>query len=207
MKILGIKSLAIPDIKVIRFARFGDERGYLTETYRESDVSKVIPGFKIVQVNESYSSIKGVLRGLHFQWNPYIGKLIRTIRGHMIDIFLDIRKGSPTYGKIGMYDMPQSSKNDYSEWIWIPIGFAHGNFFLEETTIEYFCTGEYAPANEAGILPTASDLDWSLCDPLLKKQFDELIQSGAVLSEKDKKNLTLTEWGKDPRSENFKYKK
>lgn len=205
MKILEVKNLAIPDVKAIRYARFKDDRGYFTETFRESDFQKVIPNFSILQVNESYSSVKGVIRGLHLQWNPYMGKLVRTIRGHMVDLFLDIRKGSPTYGKIAAYDMAESSKNDWSEWIWVPVGFAHGNFFIEETSIEYFCTGEYSPANEAGILPTSSDLDWSLCDPALKKQFDDLVKNGAVLSEKDKKNLTLTEWGNDPRSKNFTY--
>ncbi len=205
MKILEVKNLSIPDVKVIKFARFGDERGYFTETFRESDFQKVIPDFSILQVNESYSALKGVVRGLHLQWNPYMGKLVRTIKGHMIDLFLDIRKGSPTYGKIGAYDMSESSKNDFSEWIWVPVGFAHGNFFLEETMIEYFCTGEYNPANEAGILPTSPDLDWSLCDSQLKKQFDYLVTSGVVLSEKDQKNLTLTEWGNDSRSNNFIY--
>lgn len=203
MKILEVKNLAIPDVKAIKYARFKDDRGYFTEIFRHSDFQKVIPNFSIRQVNESFSAEKGVLRGLHLQWNPYMGKLIRTIKGHMVDLFLDIRKGSPTFGKIAAYDMPQNTNNDFSEWIWVPVGFAHGNFFLEESAIEYFCTGEYAPLNEAGILPTANDLDWSLCDPALKKQFEELVQSGTVLSEKDKKNLLLTQWEKDPRSENF----
>ncbi len=207
MKIIEVKSLSLQDVKVIKFARFGDERGYFTETFRESDFQKVIPNFSIRQVNESYSSVRGVIRGLHLQWNSYMGKLVRTIKGHMIDLFLDIRKGSPTYGKIGAYDMPESSKNDFGEWIWVPVGFAHGNFFLEETMIEYFCTGEYNPTNEAGISPFSKDIDWSLCDPALKKQFDELVKNGATLSEKDKKNLTLVQWGNDPRSENFVYNK
>ncbi len=205
MKIIEVKNLSLPDVKIIKYARFKDSRGYFTETFRATDFQKVIPDFSIFQVNESYSAIKGVIRGLHLQWNPYMGKLVRTIKGHMVDLFLDIRKGSPTYGKIAAYDMAENSKNDWGEWIWIPVGFAHGNFFIEETAIEYFCTGEYAPANEAGILPTSRDLDWSLCDPLLKKQFDDLIKSGVVLSEKDKKNLTLTEWGNDSRSNNFIY--
>ena len=205
MKIIEVKNLSLPDVKVIKFARFGDERGYFTETFRRSDFQKIIPDFTILQVNESFSAIKGVVRGLHLQWNPYMGKLVRTIKGHMVDLFLDIRKGSPTYGKIAAYDMPESSQNDFSEWIWVPVGFAHGNYFLEETMIEYFCTGEYAPANEAGILPTAKDLDWSLCDSALKKQFDEVVKNGTTLSEKDKKNLTLTDWGNDPRSDSFIY--
>src|SRR3989338_6935458 len=105
MKILEVKNLAIPEVKAIKFARFTDERGYFTETYRESDFKPVIPSFKILQVNESHSQ-KGIIRGLHLQWNPYLGKLIRTIRGHMVDLVLDLRKNSPTYGKIIAYDMP-----------------------------------------------------------------------------------------------------
>lgn len=207
MKILEVKSLAIPDVKVITYARFKDDRGYFSETFRNSDFQKVIPGFSILQVNESYSLDKGVVRGLHFQWDPYMGKLIRTIRGHMVDLFLDIRKNSPTYGKIAAYDMHENSENNFSEWIWIPVGFAHGNFFLEETTIEYFCTGEYSPTTEAGISPFSKELDWSLCNKELKTQFDTIVKNGAIVSEKDKKNLSLKEWGNDLRSENFIYGK
>lgn len=204
MKILEIKNLAIPEVKVIKYARFTDERGYFTEMYRSSDFVKINQDFRILQVNESHSQ-KGIIRGLHIQWNPYLGKLIRTIRGHMIDLVVDLRKNSPTYGKIVAYDMPSQLSNTFGEWIWVPVGFAHGNFFLEETTIEYFCTSEYSPTTEAGISPFSKDLDWSLCDKTLKKQFDDLINNGAIVSEKDKKNLSLKEWGSDPRSENFIY--
>lgn len=205
MKILEVKSLTIPDVKIIKTARFRDERGYFTETFRSSDLKKVIPDFSIQQVNESYSSTKGVLRGLHLQWNPYMGKLVRTLSGHMIDIVLDIRKGSPYFGKIIGYDMPASKLSDYFEWIWIPVGFAHGNFFLEETSIEYFCTGEYNPENGASILPLAPDLDWSLCEKSTKGQFDEFIKNKVIVSEKDQRGLTLGEWSKDKKSDNFIY--
>ena len=94
-----------------------------------------------------------------------MGKLVRTIRGHMIDVVLDIRKGSPTYGKIIAHDMPVQGDEDYAEWIWVPPGFAHGNTFPADTVIEYLCSGEYSPGNEAGISPVADDLDWSLCEP------------------------------------------
>lgn len=80
----------------------------------------------------------------------------------MIDLFLDIRKGSPNYGMAAAYDMRSSSDNDFAEWIWIPPGFAHGNFFTQESTIEYMCSGEYSPDCEATISPLATDLDWSL---------------------------------------------
>lgn len=207
MKILEIKSLVFPEVKILRFSRFDDNRGYFTETFRKSDFNKrFLPDFNILQVNESYSK-KGVIRGLHFQWNPYMGKLVRTIKGHMIDLFLDIRIGSPTFGKIAAFDMPANFQENYSTWIWIPVGFAHGNIFLEETTIEYFCTSEYSPGNEAGINPLSNDLDWSSCDKKLKKIIDQVIKKGLIISEKDKNGLSLSQWQEDPRSKNFIYGK
>jgi dTDP-4-dehydrorhamnose 3,5-epimerase len=206
MKILSIQSLAIPDIKVIRFARFRDDRGYFAEPFRRSDLrnhpdGKCFDRVEFVQSNESYSHA-GVMRGLHFQWNPYMGKLVRTISGHMVDMVLDIRKGSPLFGKIIAYDMPASIADEYGEWIWVPPGFAHGNFFSEPSQIEYSCSGEYSPGCEAGISPLAADLDWSLCDPALKAIFDRLSATG-ILSAKDRGGLTLTAWSNDPRSQNF----
>lgn len=209
MKILEVKSLTILDVKVIRYARFRDSRGYFSESFRANDLleggqTPFFKGFKFVQQNEGYSK-PNVARGLHFQWNPYMGKLVRTIKGRMVDMALDIRKGSPTFGKIILYDMPANSSSYYSEWIWLPPGFAHGNFFTEETVNEYFCTGEYNPDCEAGISFLSNDLDWSLCDADLKEQFDEVIRKSGIISDKDKQALTLTQWLKDPRSENFLY--
>jgi dTDP-4-dehydrorhamnose 3,5-epimerase len=207
MKIISVSDLAIPDVKVIRFARFQDHRGYFTEPYRKSDfqVESVPPslrGVRFVQTNESFSRA-GVVRGLHFQWNPYMGKLVRTVAGHMIDLALDIRKGSPTFGKIIAYDMPSTHNEAYGEWIWVPPGFAHGNFFPQDTHIEYFCTGEYSPGCEAGISPLAADIDWSLCDPQLKKRFETLVSGTMSISQKDQNALTVTAWAADKRSDNF----
>jgi len=209
MKILSIKSLALPEIRVIKFARFLDQRGYFCEPFRESDLLNsgqvdFLKGQKLVQQNENFSKAN-VARGLHFQWNPYMGKLVRTVKGRMVDMAMDIRKGSPNFGKIILYDMPINEAKDYNEWIWLPPGFAHGNFFVEETIIEYFCSGEYNPVNEAGISFLSTDLDWSLCDVNLKNLFDETIRKAGIISEKDKQNLTLKQWESDPRSENFKY--
>jgi dTDP-4-dehydrorhamnose 3,5-epimerase len=208
MKILAIKSLSISSIKVIRFARFTDLRGYFTEPFRRSDFenqlqASFMKGIPFVQQNESYSR-QYVLRGLHFQWNPYMGKLVRTIQGHMVDVVCDIRKNSPTYGKVIAYDMPSKPGNDYNEWIWVPPGFAHGNYFLEETTIEYLCSGEYSQGCEAGISPLSSDLSWDLCDPSLYNQFKMLIPD-LIISDKDKSGISLTDWTNDPRSDNFIY--
>ena len=158
-----------------------------------------------VQGNESFSR-KGTLRGLHFQWNPYMGKLVRTISGHMIDIFLDIRKGSPTFGKAYLHDMPANPEADSQEWIWIPPGFAHGNIFPADTVIEYLCSGEYSQGCEACISPFAPDIDWSLCDKTLKSAFDAAAASAATLvTDKDRNGFTLAAWVKDERSENFKW--
>jgi dTDP-4-dehydrorhamnose 3,5-epimerase len=209
VKILDVLELAIPDVKVIRFARFADDRGYFSEQYRFSDfetgdATPFMRGVRFVQANESFSR-PGTVRGLHFQWNPYMGKLVRTVRGHMIDVVLDIRKGSPTYSKIIAYDMPVQGDEEFSEWIWVPPGFAHGNTFSTETVIEYYCSGEYSPGNEAGISPVASDLDWSLCKPELRDQFQTIAKSTMLMTDKDRNGLTIAQWAADPRSENFLY--
>jgi dTDP-4-dehydrorhamnose 3,5-epimerase len=123
-----------------------------------------------------------------------MGKLVRPLSGRLVDMALDIRRGSPSLGKIVLYDMPFDPEAGWLEWIWLPPGFAHGTLFTEESTIEYFCTGEYSPGTEAGISPLAPDLDWSLCAPGLMREFEALISSGAVLSEKDRAGLTLAGW-------------
>ncbi len=211
MKILQIKTLALPDIKVIRFGRFCDHRGYFTESYRKSDFVNhpdmgFMQGIEFMQANESFSRA-GTLRGLHFQWNPYMGKLVRTLSGRMVDMVLDIRKGSPTFGKIIAYDIPVNPNNEYSEWIWVPPGFAHGNFFSEDSLIEYFCSGEYSPGCEAGISPLTDDIDWSLCDVELKRVFDELVAAQLIMTDKDQHGLSLAQWADDSRAENFVYGK
>lgn len=205
MEILEIKSLVFPEIKVIKFSRFLDNRGYFSELYKKSDFQKIdfLKDTVFKQNNSSYSK-KGVIRGLHFQWNPYMNKLLRTISGHMIDLFLDVRVGSPTFGKIGAYNMKIDSNNDFGEWIWIPVGFAHGSVFLENTIIEYYCTAEYYPQTEASISPLASDIDWSLVDPNLKNIIKQVF-SKPNISEKDKNGFTLTQWLKNERSKNFIY--
>jgi dTDP-4-dehydrorhamnose 3,5-epimerase len=209
MKILSVEQLEIPDIKVIRFARFSDERGYFAEHFRRDDfetnpLTPFMAGVEFVQTNESFSRAWTV-RGLHFQWNPYMGKLVRTLQGRMIDLVLDIRKGSPTFGKAIAYDMPSARSEDFNEWIWVPPGFAHGNAFSEDTSIEYFCSGQYSPGNEAGISPLAEDIDWSLCDQGLKRVFYEIASSTRLMTDKGRNGLSVSAWEKDERSNNFLY--
>jgi dTDP-4-dehydrorhamnose 3,5-epimerase len=207
MKITEIRSLAIPAVKVIRFARFCDHRGYFTEPFRKSDIAKELGFLKtdiFPQINESYSK-PNVVRGLHFQWNPFMGKLVRTVHGRMVDLYLDIRKGSPTYGMAAAYDIPSSPDKDYAEWIWVPPGFAHGNYFTQESAIEYLCSGEYSPGCEAGISPLAVDIDWSLCDRSLKAELDSILEGSPLITDKDRNGFTMSSWSADGRSANFPY--
>jgi dTDP-4-dehydrorhamnose 3,5-epimerase len=209
MKVISVAELALPAVKVIRFARFRDQRGYFTEPFRRSDFDShpdlaCFRGLAFVQANESHSR-PNVVRGLHFQFNPFMGKLVRTIAGHMVDVILDLRKGSPTLGKAVMYDMPADSGGEFAEWIWVPPGFAHGNYFPAESTIEYYCSGEYNQSGEAGISPLSRDIDWSLCDAALKDRFDAIAAGGAIISDKDRDAPSLRSWLDDARSDHFRY--
>jgi len=211
MKIIDVKALPISDIKVIRFGRFCDHRGYFTEFYKKSDFNShpdtvFLRDVEFVQANESYSRA-GTVRGLHFQWNPYMGKMIRTLRGRMVDLALDIRKGSPTFGKIVAYDMPAGPDSDFNDWIWVPPGFAHGNFFPRDTLIEYLCSGGYSPDCEGAVSPLAGDLDWSLCDTHLRAEFQGIIHQGLLISDKDRAAPSLREWERDSRSDHFLFGK
>lgn len=212
MKIEAVESLAIPELKVIRFGRFRDSRGYFTESYRPGDLARhpetaFLHEISFLQINESFSRA-GVVRGLHFQWDPPMGKLVRAVRGHVVDLALDIRSGSPTLGRIVARDIAEDPDADHGEWIWVPPGFAHGFFCTTDCILEYLCSGEYSPGNEAGISPMAPDLDWSLCDRALKLAFDEVAGGGvggAIMSEKDRDALSLSGWLADERSAHFQY--
>lgn len=195
MKILEIKNLPVNDLKVIRFARFPDDRGYFSSLYRLSDLSGLdfLSGFEIAEAGDSFSRA-GVVRGLHFQWNPGQGKLVRTLSGHMVDMVLDLRRSSSTFGRLALYSMPADSGRDWDEWIWIPPGLAHGNFFLQQSHITYLMSGGYNPACEASISPWAPDLDWSEADPEPAAEFSRLTAQGPTVSEKDRRGLSLAAW-------------
>lgn len=209
MNILSTQSLKLPEVKTIRFGRFQDRRGYFTEHFRKSDFNEhpltdFMKGIEFVQANESFSKA-GTIRGLHFQWNPLMGKLVRVLSGRMLDLVMDIRKGSPTFGRIIAHDMPSRVGEDSAEWIWVPPGFAHGNVFPEDTLIEYFCSGEYSAGCEAVISPLASDIDWSLCDKDLKNIFDTIAATTALITEKDRGGLSVSAWSETENSNNFIY--
>lgn len=209
MKILEVIPLALPEIHLIRFARFRDHRGYFTENMKASDLVNQAPleilrGYQFPQINESFS-LAGTVRGLHFQWNPFQGKLVRPIFGHLLDFILDIRLNSPNFGKIIGCDMPNSPERDYSEWIWIPPGFAHGALFPQDSMIEYLCTSEYSPGCEGCISPLANDLDWSWCEPALHSIYQEVCHTSDKLTEKDRNGWTLQQWTTQSTAQQFTY--
>jgi dTDP-4-dehydrorhamnose 3,5-epimerase len=206
MKIVELNRLTFPEVAVICFARFKDNRGYFTEHYRASDFEGLedLRGVDFRQMNESFSRA-GTIRGLHFQWNPYQGKLVRAVTGRLIDLVMDIRKGSPTFGRIIAQDLPARPEDDHARWIWVPPGFAHGMLLVEDTLVEYLCSGEYNPECEAGISPFADDIDWSLCAPDLKATFDRVAATTELISAKDREAPCLSAWADDDRSSYFAY--
>lgn len=169
MKIANIKSLTVSDIKIIRFEKFNDDRGYFTETYNKSCFQihcDFLKNINFKQINEVFS-FANTFRGLHIQWEPNMGKLVRLIYGRLIDFALDLRSGSSTYKKIISYELENTY--GYNEWIWIPPGFAHGTLLLENSMIEYFCTETYNPKCEQSISIYSMDIDWTVCDKNHKK--------------------------------------
>ena len=207
MKIVDVKSLEIPEVKIITYQRFKDERGYFTETYRKSEFENneqtpFLKGVDFTQVNESFSK-KMVFRGFHFQWNSFMAKMLRVINGNVIDMAIDIRPNSPTFGKAVGHELKTDSEQEKGEWIWIPVGFAHAVLFLEDSTIEYFCTGQWAPDTERCISPQSKDIDWSLMDKEVKSNIEKVIRDGLIINEKDKNGLTLENWKVSEDSKNF----
>lgn len=166
-------ALEIPDVIKIVPTRFGDARGYFTETYSQSAFAALGIADTFVQDNHSYSHTRGIVRGLHFQNPPHAqGKLIRVTRGRIFDVAVDIRRGSPTYGK----HVSAILTHDGGEQLWIPVGFAHGFCTLDDDTeISYKVTDGYAPECEGGIL-------WS--DPALAIAWP-VSRDAALVSPKD----------------------
>jgi dTDP-4-dehydrorhamnose 3,5-epimerase len=205
LKILETSELAIPEVKVVRYALFKDDRGYFSETFRFDEIAEALgaDGLPVVQVNESFSRA-GVFRGLHAQWNPYQGKLVRCVSGHLIDVALDIRRGSPSFGCAVAHVLPANGARDAGEWIWLPPGFAHGTMLTEDSVVEYICTGAWSPGCEISISALSEDIDWSRCDRDLRETLVGLLDD-AILTEKDREGLTIGTWSADPRSDRFVY--
>ena len=163
MQIVGIR---LPEVKEITPPRFGDHRGFFGETYSRRRFAEMGIDVEFVQDNHSLSRAVGTLRGLHFQAPPNAqGKLLRCGRGAIFDVAVDIRRGSPTYGKWEGYEL--TAENGHQ--LYVPIGFAHGFVTLEpDSEIVYKCTDYYAPETEGAVHWNSCGIDWPLSvDPIL----------------------------------------
>lgn len=177
---MGFKftKLDIDGLIIVEPDVFSDDRGFFMETYRKSLFSANGIGVEFSQDNQSFSK-KSVLRGLHFQKEPYgQDKLVRCVSGEVYDVAVDLRKNSPTFGK--WYGLNLSEEN--KKMFYIPRGFAHGFYVLSETAeVCYKVSGEYKPEANAGVLWNDEEIgiEWGEINP--------------ILSEQDKKWLTLSE--------------
>ncbi len=174
-----IRSLAIPDVKLITPRIFRDERGFFSETYSRRALSEAGIDCGFVQDNQSLSRAKGVIRGLHFQTAPHAqGKLVRVTRGAIFDVAVDIREGSPTFGQ---HVEATLSAANWSQ-LWVPVGFAHGFCTLEpDTEVIYKVTDYYAPECDRGI--AFDDPDLGIAWPIAAAE--------AILSDKDRRQPRL----------------
>ena len=153
---LQITSLDIPDVKILTPRKFGDDRGFFSEVYNKQRLSDAGIDLDFIQDNQSLSAETGVLRGLHFQKPPMAqAKLVRVVRGRILDVAVDIRRGSPTFGRHVSAEISAEAWNQ----ILVPVGFAHGFVTLEPNTeVIYKVDAPYAPETEAGIIWNDPDL-------------------------------------------------
>ena len=186
---------AIEGVYIIEPKVFGDARGYFFESFSEREFKEKVGDIHFVQDNESMSKY-GVMRGLHFQRPPYAqSKLVRCVKGKVIDVAVDIRKGSPTYGQHVATLLTEENHRQF----FIPQGFAHGFAVLSESAVfQYKCDNFYHPDADGGIsiLEESLGIDWGLT------------MEEAILSEKDTKHMKLAEfdspfvWNQEPRAKN-----
>jgi dTDP-4-dehydrorhamnose 3,5-epimerase len=166
---MTVDRFEIEGLLLIKPAVFSDERGLFYETYSSNKYSAYGIPTSFMQDNESISK-KNVLRGLHFQSPPHDqGKLVRVIKGAAIDVAVDIRKQSPTYGKYIMVELSEENKFQF----WIPSGFAHGFLSLtDETIFSYKCTNLYNKESESGLLWNDKDINiqWNIENPIVSEK-------------------------------------
>jgi dTDP-4-dehydrorhamnose 3,5-epimerase len=186
-----IESKSLRDVVVVVPEIFQDDRGFFLETYREDQFRALGLPTQFVQDNHS-RSLKGVIRGLHFQWEPPMGKLMRVSLGSAFLVAVDIRKGSPSLGQwVGVEASAENRRQ-----VWAPAGFARGFCVLSDfAEIQYKCTGIYNGKAESGIL--WNDTEIGIAWPISVSE--------AQLSDKDRKAPTLAQWLASPSSANFQY--
>ena len=162
---MNVDSTPLDGVLLVTPQVFGDDRGFFMETYNQAKAAESGLPTEFVQDNHSKSS-KGVLRGLHFQYPMWQGKLVRVVQGEIFDVAVDIREGSSTYGKwVGYYLNDQNKQQLY-----VPEGFAHGFVVTSDTAeVVYKCTQLYAPEQEGSLLWNDPEIgiDWPIAEPLL----------------------------------------
>ncbi len=172
----------LKDCYILEPARFGDERGYFSPYFIQEELAEL--GFAgVVQANRSESA-KGTVRGLHFQENPKCqAKIVEVLRGSAVDVVVDIRLDSPTYGKYIAVKLTENNNRN----LFVPRGFAHGFISLEDNTLfQYLVDNDYAPDKEDGILWNDPDLNIPWDDMFEENDIEE-----PILSPKDQKHPTL----------------
>jgi dTDP-4-dehydrorhamnose 3,5-epimerase len=204
LRIISVKDLPLAGAKLIEYARFKDRRGYFSEIWQKGDFLQLAKALGLdkldfVQANESRSVAK-VVRGLHFQIDPPMGKLVRVLYGRTVDMALDARPLSPTFGKMMMVELKPDFEEGFGRWLWLPSGLAHGNVYLEDSAIEYLCDASYNPSGEVGISPLDPALDLSACPSDLKRAYEAVLDDGPILSDRDRAGLSLERWRRDPRA-------
>lgn len=186
---VSIRRTAIDDVIIVEPGVIEDERGFFSEVFRKDQFIELgLPG-DFVQLNHSRSS-RGVLRGLHFQWDPPMGKLMRVPFGAAFLVAVDIRRGSPTLGR--WVGLEVSAENRLQ--VWAPAGFARGFCVISEfAEVEYLCTGTYNGGAEAGVSwnDPAIGIDWPLGKP--------------IVSQKDEQAQSLEAWLSRPDSDHFRF--
>lgn len=184
---MKLEKTPLADVFIITPAIFSDERGFFVENYRKDKFQELGIQAEFVQDNHS-GSIKNVLRGLHFQWDPPMGKLMRVTVGHAFLVAVDIRKKSPTLGQ--WFGLEASAEN--KKQLYAPAGFARGFCALSDLAeIQYKCTGIYNKNAESGIRwnDPALGIKWPIGNP--------------IVSERDNRAQTLAEWLKKTESDFF----
>lgn len=178
---LSVEDTAIPAVKIVTPKKFGDHRGFFSETWSRRAFAEAGLDLDFVQDNQSLSAQIGTLRGLHFQSPPFAQeKLVRVTRGRILDVAVDIRASSPSFGKHVAVEL---SAENWKQLL-VPVGFAHGFVTLEpDTEVIYKVTAPYAPENDHGLAfdDPALGIDWRLPLP------------GLTLSDKDRKHPRLAE--------------
>ena len=175
---MNVIQTEIPGVLILEPKIFGDSRGYFFESFSEREFVEQVCDTSFVQDNESRSCY-GVVRGLHFQKPPHAqAKLVRVIKGRVLDVAVDIRKGSPTYGKHVAVELTEDNHRQF----FIPKGFAHGFAVLSQDAVfQYKCDAYYAPQSEGAIAWNDPDIDIDWCLPA----------EAVILSEKDSKHPCL----------------